>query len=223
MSRKNKPCGRSGSISPDAARDAERRALDERDDAVGTAEGRARARRPRLGHRERTLARYSPLLTERRASPYPATMRIAIVAPGLVSRPAGRIRRHRARRRAAGRRPRRRRPRRHAVRGGRLDRPRPTLVTTLAEPPEPRELGNPWYDAYHALSSYLRVDGFDVVHDHAGDRRPGVRGDAARATRRSCTPCTARGPSRSAAALQRSSTRHVHLVAISDAQARRQP
>jgi len=25
----------------------------------------------------------------------------------------------------------------------------------LAEPPDPRKLGDPWYDAYHALSAYL--------------------------------------------------------------------
>jgi glycosyltransferase involved in cell wall biosynthesis len=42
------------------------------------------------------------------------------------------------------------------------------LISPMAEPPDPRELGNPWYDAYHALSCYLQVDGFDVVHDHAG-------------------------------------------------------
>ncbi len=42
------------------------------------------------------------------------------------------------------------------------------VVSPMPEPPDPRELGNPWYDAFHALSSYLQVDGFDVVHDHAG-------------------------------------------------------
>ena len=34
--------------------------------------------------------------------------------------------------------------------------------------PTRSELGNPWYDGFHALSSYLQVDGFDIVHDHAG-------------------------------------------------------
>src|SRR5262245_20784984 len=45
-----------------------------------------------------------------------------------------------------------------------------TLVTPMVDPPDPRELGNPWFDGYHALSSYLQVDAeaFDVVHDHAG-------------------------------------------------------
>jgi glycosyltransferase involved in cell wall biosynthesis len=44
------------------------------------------------------------------------------------------------------------------------------LVTPMVEPPDPRELGNPWFDGYHALSAYLQVDSdaFDVVHDHAG-------------------------------------------------------
>ncbi len=42
------------------------------------------------------------------------------------------------------------------------------IVSPMPEPPDPRELGNPWYDGFHALSSYLQVEGFDVVHDHAG-------------------------------------------------------
>jgi len=42
------------------------------------------------------------------------------------------------------------------------------VVSPMAEPPDPRELGNPWYDAFHALSAYTQVDGFDIVHDHAG-------------------------------------------------------
>ena len=67
------------------------------------------------------------------------------------------------------------------------------LISPMAEPPDPRELGNAWYDAYHALSAYLQVDGFDVVHDHAGIVGPDLRRDAARAGRRSCTRCTDRG------------------------------
>jgi glycosyltransferase involved in cell wall biosynthesis len=42
------------------------------------------------------------------------------------------------------------------------------VVSPMAPPPDPRELGNPWYDAFHALSAYKQIDGFDVVHDHAG-------------------------------------------------------
>ena len=51
-------------------------------------------------------------------------------------------------------------------RGG--SRTKAKLVSPMAEPPDPRELGNAWYDAYHALASYLQVDDFDIVHDHAG-------------------------------------------------------
>ena len=44
-----------------------------------------------------------------------------------------------------------------------------TLVSPLVDPPDPALLGNPWFDAYHALSSYLAIsDEFDVVHDHSG-------------------------------------------------------
>jgi glycosyltransferase involved in cell wall biosynthesis len=41
------------------------------------------------------------------------------------------------------------------------------LVSPLPQPPDPALLGNPWYDGYHAISSYLRAQEFDVVHDHA--------------------------------------------------------
>ena len=45
------------------------------------------------------------------------------------------------------------------------------LVASMPESPDPRELGNGWYDGFHALSTYLEIEqlgGFDVVHDHAG-------------------------------------------------------
>lgn len=43
------------------------------------------------------------------------------------------------------------------------------LVSPLTDPPDPALLGNPWFDAYHALSAYLAIgDEFDVVHDHSG-------------------------------------------------------
>src|ERR1700687_1962188 len=42
------------------------------------------------------------------------------------------------------------------------------VVSPIAEAADPRELGNACYDGFHALSAYLHVDGFDVVHDHAG-------------------------------------------------------
>src|SRR5207244_2964614 len=47
-------------------------------------------------------------------------------------------------------------------------RTKAALVSSMAEPPAPRDLGNAWFDGFHALASYLQVDGFDVVTDHAG-------------------------------------------------------
>src|SRR4051812_9639862 len=141
------------------ARDSERRALDERHDAVVPAERRARARRPRLRHPE-DGSRYIGGVSLR-------TMRVAVIAPvwfpvpptgyggielivslladGLVD---------------AG----------HDVTlfasGG--SRSKAAIVSPMPEPPAPRDLGNPWYDAFHALASYIHLDGFDVVTDHAG-------------------------------------------------------
>lgn len=42
------------------------------------------------------------------------------------------------------------------------------LVSPLADPPDPALLGTVWYDAFHALSAYLEIEPFDVVHDHSG-------------------------------------------------------
>ena len=90
------------------------------------------------------------------------------------------------------------------------------LVSPMAAPPDPRELGNAWYDAYHALSSYLQVDGFDVVHDHAG-----IVGPICGAMLHGRPPVvhTLHGPWTPETRLLYSvAGRHVHLVAISDAQ-----
>jgi glycosyltransferase involved in cell wall biosynthesis len=43
-----------------------------------------------------------------------------------------------------------------------------TLVSPLEEAPDAALLGNVWFDTYHALSTYLEVGDFDVVHDHSG-------------------------------------------------------
>jgi len=51
-------------------------------------------------------------------------------------------------------------------------RTKAALITPMDEPPNPSDLGNPWIDAFHALATYSRVDGFDVVHDHAGIMGP---------------------------------------------------
>jgi glycosyltransferase involved in cell wall biosynthesis len=90
------------------------------------------------------------------------------------------------------------------------------LISSMEVAPDPRELGNPWYDAYHALSCYLQVDGFDVVHDHAG-----VVGPVCGAMLRNVPPVvhTLHGPwTEQTRLLYGLAQRFVHLVAISDAQ-----
>jgi len=91
-----------------------------------------------------------------------------------------------------------------------------TLVSPMSAPPDPRELGNTWYDGFHALSSYLQVDGFDVVHDHAG-----IVGPICGAMLRGRPPVvhTLHGPwTDHNRPLYSVISHHVHLVAISDAQ-----
>ena len=90
------------------------------------------------------------------------------------------------------------------------------LVSPMEEPPDPSEMGNPWYDGYHALSAYLQVDDMDVVHDHAA-----IVGPVAGALRRDNPPVvhTLHGPWTEQTRRFYSVTgHHVHLVAISDAQ-----
>ena len=90
------------------------------------------------------------------------------------------------------------------------------LISPMAEPPDPRELGNAWYDGYHALSAYMQMDGFDVVHDHAG-----IVGPICGAMLRNHPPVvhTLHGPWTPQTRLFYSMAgQHVHLAAISDAQ-----
>jgi glycosyltransferase involved in cell wall biosynthesis len=90
------------------------------------------------------------------------------------------------------------------------------LVSPMSAPPDPRELGSAWYDALHAYASYLDVDGFDVVHDHAGVVGP-VCG--AMLVGRPPVVHTLHGPWTSASRqLYAILHERVHLVAISDAQ-----
>jgi glycosyltransferase involved in cell wall biosynthesis len=42
------------------------------------------------------------------------------------------------------------------------------LVSPLGERPPPDAIGNPWYEASHAMSAYEESDRFDVLHDHTG-------------------------------------------------------
>jgi glycosyltransferase involved in cell wall biosynthesis len=90
------------------------------------------------------------------------------------------------------------------------------LISPMAESPDPAELGNTWYDGYHALAAYMQVDGFDVVHDHAGVVGP-ICG-----TMLGGTPPvvhTLHGPwTAQTRPLYDILAKHVHLIAISDAQ-----
>jgi glycosyltransferase involved in cell wall biosynthesis len=93
-----------------------------------------------------------------------------------------------------------------------------TLVSPMEEAPDPSELGNPWYDGFHALSSYLRIDRdhFDLVHDHAG-----VVGPVCGAMLHGNPPVvhTLHGPwTPQTRVFYSAAADHVHLVAISDAQ-----
>src|SRR5256714_4416845 len=90
------------------------------------------------------------------------------------------------------------------------------LVTPMKEPPDPREMGNPWYDGFHALSAYLQVDDVDVVHDHAA-----IVGPVCGALLRDDPPVvhTLHGPwTEQTRCFYSVTAHHVHLVAISDAQ-----
>jgi glycosyltransferase involved in cell wall biosynthesis len=42
------------------------------------------------------------------------------------------------------------------------------LVTPLAAPPAPEDLGNLFDEAFHAAAAYLHAGEFDVIHDHSG-------------------------------------------------------
>ena len=79
-----------------------------------------------------------------------------------------RLRRHRARRLAARRRPRRRRPRRHAVRQRRFAHRRPSSSRRWRSRPTRASSATPGTTRSTRCRAYLQVDGFDVVHDHAG-------------------------------------------------------
>jgi glycosyltransferase involved in cell wall biosynthesis len=95
-------------------------------------------------------------------------------------------------------------------------RSKAALVSPMPEPPAPRDLGNPWYDAYHALASYIHLDGFDIVTDHAG-----IVGPICGAMLKEKPPVvhTLHGPwTEPNRVLYELVSRHVHLVAVSDAQ-----
>jgi len=100
-------------------------------------------------------------------------------------------------------------------------RTKATLVSPLDQPPDPSLLGNPWLDAYHALSAYLHADEFDVIHDHAG-----IVGPVCGAVLQGRPPVvhTLHGPwTEESRLLYSLVSEHVHLVPISEAQRRDNP
>lgn len=93
---------------------------------------------------------------------------------------------------------------------------RARLAAPLPEPPDPALLGNVWFDAFHALSAYLRAGDFDLVHDHSG-----IVGPALGAMLEGSPPVvhTLHGPwTQPAASYYSLLHRRVRLVAISEAQ-----
>ncbi len=90
------------------------------------------------------------------------------------------------------------------------------LISPMEDPPEPRYLGNPWYDGFHALSAYLQLGDAEIVHDHAG-----VVGPVCGAMLRGKPPVvhTLHGPwTEQTRQFYSVTAEHVHLVAISDSQ-----
>jgi glycosyltransferase involved in cell wall biosynthesis len=95
------------------------------------------------------------------------------------------------------------------------------LISPMEVPPDPAVLGSVWYDAYHAVSCYLQVDDFDIVHDHAG-----VIGPVCGAIRNAGPPVvhTLHGPwTPESRLLYGLLAEHIHMVAISNAQAADNP
>jgi|tagenome__1003787_1003787.scaffolds.fasta_scaffold20983114_3 glycosyltransferase involved in cell wall biosynthesis len=93
---------------------------------------------------------------------------------------------------------------------------RAKLVSPMSPAPDPSELGNPWFDAYHSLASYLQVSEFDIVHDHSG-----IAGPTCGALLQGKPPVahTLHGPwTEENRPLYALLARHLHLVAISNAQ-----
>jgi glycosyltransferase involved in cell wall biosynthesis len=92
------------------------------------------------------------------------------------------------------------------------------LVAPPHTPPPAHLLGNPWYDAYHAVLAYEHAGDFDVIHDHAA-----VAGPSIGALFRGAPPVvhTLHGPwTEQTRLFYDVAAPHLHLVAISEAQRR---
>lgn len=95
------------------------------------------------------------------------------------------------------------------------------LVSPFVEPPDPRLLGNPWYDAAHAFASYTHAAEFDVIHDHAGVVGPVL---GAMLDGRPPVVHTLHGPwTEDSRTLYGMLAERIHLVSISEAQMRDNP
>ncbi|HEX5613841.1 MAG TPA: glycosyltransferase family 4 protein [Acidimicrobiia bacterium] len=95
------------------------------------------------------------------------------------------------------------------------------LVSPMSPAPDPAQLGNPWFDGYHAVTAYQHAHEFDLVHDHAA-----IVGPACGAMLRGNPPVvhTLHGPWTDETRLFYSAVGDiVHLVAISESQRRDNP
>ncbi len=100
-------------------------------------------------------------------------------------------------------------------------RTRARLHTIYDDPPS-LHVGDPWYEAPHALAAYRMRDDFDLVHDHTGAIGPAIA--AALPDPTPPVVHTLHGPWTSAnQRLYRDISQRVHLVAISHDQASRAP
>lgn len=98
------------------------------------------------------------------------------------------------------------------------------LVSPLAEPPDPGDLGNEWDDIFHVATAYSALGEVDVIHDHSGVLGPVLGAATRRGVGGAPIVHTIHG------GWTPRSRRHyrmidgeVHLVAISEAQRRAQP
>jgi glycosyltransferase involved in cell wall biosynthesis len=92
------------------------------------------------------------------------------------------------------------------------------LVSPFEDAPDPALLGNVWFDAFHAVASYLQIgdDDFDVIHDHSG-----IIGPAMGALRHGAPPVvhTLHGPwTEPSRRFFNLLADRIHIVAISEAQ-----